>query len=320
MFFLGDETYELFVTKSFDGVEAGRFGRGPNAKDEAYAHGYREADDHGPGRNHRPKGTHDGAADQNADKSAGAGQRHGFKQKLPGNIFSACADGLADAYFASALGDRDQHDIHHAHAANEQADRAEHHDGKHHAADDVVKLLYNFHLSLNREIIGLVVGHIATTAQDFFDLVHGGIESSRIGEEAVSNFITSRVELHEGEIGNDRPAVFIVGAKTAGGLFENTHDLIGGTIHQNFLTERIINGGEKGFGDIFADDHDIFAVFIFRFGEKTSGFHGGVGIDGEVSRKSAAKIGAFNNIALIARDVGQLPLKRGNGNFLHRGA
>src|SRR5271154_1213240 len=61
-------------------------------------------------------------------------------------------------------------------------------------------------------------------------------------------------------------------------------------------------------------------MFVFRCGEEASGFHGGVGIHGQVRRESAAEIRAFDDVALVAGDVSQLPLKRGDGDFVYRRA
>ena len=70
------------------------------------------ADQHGD-----PHGDHD------AQQAARSGERHGLDQKLPDDVAAARAERFADADFARALGDADQHDIHHADAAHQQAER-----------------------------------------------------------------------------------------------------------------------------------------------------------------------------------------------------
>src|SRR5271155_5312158 len=142
----------LFVAQGFDWVEARGFGGRPDAEDQADADRNREADDDGPGGHHGfQRADHgnqedDGAADDNADDAAGSGEGHGFEEELPGDV------------------------------ADEQADGTEHHDDEHHAANDVVEFLHDFHLGLNREVVRLVVRNFAAAAQNFTELIHGGIE------------------------------------------------------------------------------------------------------------------------------------------------
>ena len=63
-----------------------------------------------------PIGQHD------SENAAEERQRHRLEQKLPDDIFSPRADRFADADLVRALGDADQHDVHHADAADEQPD------------------------------------------------------------------------------------------------------------------------------------------------------------------------------------------------------
>ena len=143
-----------------------------------------EADNDGPRRNDGLQRTHQGdqqndpAPHQDADDAAGAGESHGFEKKLPGNVLAARPDRLAHADLARALGDGDQHDVHHAHSADQQANRAEHDHGEHDAADDVVELLHHLDLRLDGKIVRFVVGNVAAAAQHFADLVHGRVEFS----------------------------------------------------------------------------------------------------------------------------------------------
>ena len=69
---------------------------------------------------------HDQIADadreRNSEHSAKEGQRHRFEQKLKNDREPGCADRFADADLFGALGDGDEHDIHHADAADQQAE------------------------------------------------------------------------------------------------------------------------------------------------------------------------------------------------------
>ena len=106
---------------------------------------------------------------------------------------------------------------------------------KHDAANDVVELLHHFHLRLNREIIRLVVGNFAAAAQNFADLIHGGIELAGIREKAIADLVAAGIQLHESVIGDDGAAIFVVRAETVGRFFKHSHDREGRAVHQNFL-------------------------------------------------------------------------------------
>src|SRR5208282_4832758 len=146
---------------------------------------------------------YDATADNDADNSASSGKRHGFEEELPGDVAAARADGFAHADFARALRDGYQHDVHHTHTANQQADRAEHDDHQHDAANDVVKFLHHFHLRLNGEVVGLIVGNFAAAAQNFADLIHRGVEFAGIREKAIADLIAAGIQLHESVVRDD---------------------------------------------------------------------------------------------------------------------
>src|SRR5205814_6625122 len=123
----------LLVAEGFDGVEAGGFHGGPDAEDEADT----DADDdagrcgpygHDAGPAERGANQEHESVDQYEGKdSAGSGERHRFEQELPCYVAAARADGFADTDLACAFGHADEHDVHHADAADEQADGAKHH-------------------------------------------------------------------------------------------------------------------------------------------------------------------------------------------------
>ncbi len=95
-------------------------------------------------------------AHEHAECAADCRERGGFEQKLPKNILLARADRFANADFARALRDGDEHDIHHADSADEQADRA---DREHHHENSRRDLLPQIDERIRRkyfEIIGLV--------------------------------------------------------------------------------------------------------------------------------------------------------------------
>ncbi len=68
----------------------------------------------------------------------------GFGQKLPDDVAAARANRFAHADFARALRDRHQHDVHHAHAADQQSDRADHGGQQSDRTGDLLELVGNF--------------------------------------------------------------------------------------------------------------------------------------------------------------------------------
>src|ERR1700747_2244577 len=60
-------------------------------------------------------------------------------------------------------------------------------------------------------------------------------------------------------------------------------------------------------------------MFVLRFGEKAPGLHCGVGINREICGEGAAKIRAFDDVALVARNMRELPLESRHRNFLDCG-
>src|ERR1700675_13420 len=316
----------LFVAEGFDGVEAGGLGGGPDAEDQADGDGNGKADDHGPQRHHRlHRGDHgdernETAAEENADQPAGTREGHGLEEELPGDVAAARADGFADADLLRALGDGDEHDVHHAHAADEQANGAEHDDGEDDALNDVVELLHGLDVGLNEEIVGLGVGHIAAAAQHFADLVHGGIELAGIGLHAHGDFVASGIELEEGIKRNHDAAVFVVGAEAAILLLQNADDQEFRAVHDDFLIHGVFDAREKRGGGVLTEHDDIVAVVVFRVGEEAADLHARVRVDLEIGGKSSAKLAALDLVVLIARVVRQLPLEHRDSDLLHRRA
>ena len=61
-----------------------------------------------------------GDAEENPQKTAQQSHGGGFDEELDHDVFSFGTQSLADADFAGALGDRDQHDVHDDHTADHQ--------------------------------------------------------------------------------------------------------------------------------------------------------------------------------------------------------
>ncbi len=68
----------------------------------------------------------------------------------------------------------------------------------HHAKNDVVELLRRFQLSLNREIVRLVVGDVPPAPQYLSRLIDRLIEMAGVSQDANPDFVARRIQLHKG--------------------------------------------------------------------------------------------------------------------------
>ena len=77
--------------------------------------------------------------DRDADQAADQADGDRLEQELAEDAVALGADRLADADLARALGDRDEHDVHHADAADEERDAGDQEADQQHHAHDVVE-------------------------------------------------------------------------------------------------------------------------------------------------------------------------------------
>ena len=118
----------LIPSQRLDGVELGGFSGRKIAKYDARQKGTREGDDyrchredHAPARNRGGSQTAT-KADNDARQAADEANHYGLGKKLKQHVEAACANRHANADFAGSFGDRDQHDVHHANAADNERD------------------------------------------------------------------------------------------------------------------------------------------------------------------------------------------------------
>src|SRR5439155_27225712 len=83
-------------------------------------------------------------------------QRHPFQEKLSHDISAAGADRFADTDLVSPLGHADEHDVHHADAAHQQAHTGNSDHEQTDGRGDVVKLLDEFVGRIQIEIVRLI--------------------------------------------------------------------------------------------------------------------------------------------------------------------
>ena len=144
---------------------------------------------------------------------------------MPRNVAAARANGLADTNFAGPLGNTDQHNVHDADAANEQADRTDNEGGDGHHAENVVKFLDLHFGGLDGKVVFSAVGHITAALQDVPRLVYGLAKHAGICLHAHVNFIGGRIHFAKGVEGNEDALVPISHAESALGFFHHADDL-----------------------------------------------------------------------------------------------
>src|SRR5205085_9264232 len=122
-------SFFLLVTQALNRVEARGLARGPDAEDQPDEDGDDKAGDDRPeryrgGQDGEEEGDYlaDADGEDDADDAADEGQSHRLVEELSNYVAPSRADGLSDTYLLRALRDGDEHDVHHADAADEQAD------------------------------------------------------------------------------------------------------------------------------------------------------------------------------------------------------
>ena len=184
------------------------------------------------------------------------------------------ADGFANADLARALGDGDEHDIHHADAADDEADRGyrEHQD-----EDQAADFLPEFEEIVGREdgeVVGLVVGEAAFTAEEFANFVDGlrnVVGVSGFGEDNVVFFVW--IELAERGDGHVGGVVFGIGA--AGDalalLLESADDGEKLAVNRDFLADGGSGrAGEECAHGVVAEEDDGSAMVGVGFVEEAA--------------------------------------------------
>ena len=197
-----------------------------------------------------------------AHNAADDAENEGFEEELEQDLARACADGFADADFAGALRDRDEHDVHDANAANDEGDaghEGEHagNDGKHRAGwmeiagagDDLevfVAILESFELLADFCDGGFDVARSVSADIDLLNL-NRGFEGAGVidaDEDCVIEVDVVEVDriVHFVEDTDDHELLVVV-SESAGDCFRRAKE------------------GHRGF---VADDGDVFAKFVIE--------------------------------------------------------
>src|SRR5229473_2590590 len=115
----------------------------------------------------------DAQREHDADGAAQSREGHGFRDELEADIAFAGANGLADADLTRALGHAHEHDVHYAHAADQQSNGADANHQTKNAGHDLGELFACLFRAADAKIVGLIERHTAALAQQPADLVFG---------------------------------------------------------------------------------------------------------------------------------------------------
>ena len=306
------------MAQGIDGIEAGGAAGGHEAEEDADGSGEDEgddvdlrikqkwrADDFG-------EGHAEGVGEGDADDAADAGEGDGLDEELQQDLPRTGTDGKADADLAGALGDGDEHDIHDAYAADEQAhaghgtEQGGHHLGA--GADDIGEL----EGIEDVEVIFLVGGDFPALAHDgtyVCDDLSTGV-AGLAGDHDLVNILAvlaAGEAAQDGGVGGDDVIVQIIAEAALAFHGGDADDFHGHVFDADFLPHGIDAYAEEFFADGLADDADGGGVLHFCLGENAAVSNFPIP-DGEVIGGGALDIGLtiifLKNSGLISSDEG----------------
>ncbi len=183
---------------------------------------------------------------QHSGQPAQSGQHDGFGQELADYVAPPRANCFADADLVGAFGYRHQHDVHHADAAHQQANRADDDGHQRYRAHDLAEVVGDGFGAGHAEIVGLIEGHIAAAAQQAADLVFGGILEAGIGLGADEMLVVCGVVLAIGVVRNLDGAVGgLILEELSLALLQHADHLVRNAVHQNGFAEAVVSGEES---------------------------------------------------------------------------
>ncbi len=254
------------LSEGGDGIEQRGAARGVHAGDDAYAGAQYEADSNGPGRDarreRRGRGDDLGGddAERDADRRAEQAERRGLDEELREDVAARRAECFANADFACALGDRDEHDVHDHERAHEEADGGK---GRAEEEQPLLELREERErrvLGVEREVVGPARRQAARATQDLTSAFHG-IAERRVGRllhlEPVE--VTARTDcpLQRRRIGRDRETVEGESEHRAL-LLQHADDRVGRAANAEFAPDGIEAGKEMR-RDFRPDHHHLRA-------------------------------------------------------------
>ncbi len=197
-------------------------------------------------------------AEDDADEAAGAAHDDGFDEELSEDVGGFCADGFADADLSGAFNDGDEHDVHHADAADEEGDArnaAEEHG--HHGADGGAGA-ENFRHVADIEVIVGIGSEAMAVAEEEGDFGLQGVELGFVfGTEVDLGEVIDAEDLHHGGgVGDDdlvigvEPSLITFGLQDANDAVVDAFDFDGFSDGVGeIVAEEILGGGGSDDGD-----------------------------------------------------------------------
>src|ERR1700691_1816880 len=286
--------YFLFVAKRFDWVEARGADSRNHAADQSDSAENDDSDDQGEGINHKPDiaafgvlghsaverepadQEGDGVSEDDTEESSNESDGERFSQKLEEDMASPRAERLLHADFASALRDRDEHDVHQADAADAKSKGADEGQQNLEADGDDLKLV-DLHHEV-RDIQGAPVGGIESVLRSQ-DIAHGLFDAQVVvgfviepnGVEVVSVFKITHGG--EGDI-NDAIDIVVAGLHLRA---EDADHFVADAIEANVFADCVPSREEFLFG-FGSDDGDTRALDLI-FGIIEASLRQGQGAD-----------------------------------------
>src|SRR5262249_4815425 len=284
------------------GIEPGRFHRGIDSEEKAYAAGHRDGQNNRPDRHRRweMRQLQQEAEDQRQDdaqNAANASERRGFSDELEADVAFARPNGLTHADFTGSFRDGHEHYVHHPNAPDQQTDRDDPHNELEDPGHDVAELHAKLLRAADAEIVGFVRWDAPAHAQKAADLVlgHAFHAGARLGDE--DNLVILGIVFLVGAEGNEN--LHVAGlVKRALLLVKYADHGVKIAVHQQLLAFGIFVGKEALFG-VIADDHDVFAVQVLKIGIEAAFFH--LAVDHlRLGRRHSAKKDVGELVVLVA--------------------
>src|SRR5947209_1386270 len=270
---------QLFITERLDGVEPRGFPRRPRPEDEPddgrgpEAHADRPQRHVGRDRRETVDEVAGGLAEDEAGRAADGRQYCGLDEELRQDVDAGGADGLADADLFGALGDGDEHDVHHADAPDEERHAG---DGDQHEGGCAGELSVNLQQRLLRgdaEVVGRAEGHPPPPPQYLRHLVDGRLHlvararADDDGEGGVAHLV-ARVELIESAQRDEDEVVARVAEEGAERLHD-ADDAEGDGVDLKLLVDgRQV--GEEGARHVLPEHADVDAALEVRLADEVA--------------------------------------------------
>src|SRR5690606_1671690 len=166
----------LLMSQRLDRMEHGRLAGGEEAKEDPHRRGEDEGDaddprdEHGRQAERRAHPEGGGQAEKHAPQPPEKRKDHGLHEELQQDLAGGGADGHPDADLPGPFGNRDQHDVHDADTADQEADGRNRAQERRHRARDLLHRLRDLLHVVHEEVGLLPRADLAALAHERLDL------------------------------------------------------------------------------------------------------------------------------------------------------